>query len=243
MPFREPKRLFYFLVGFGLPARLPWLCDNCYSPLSFPSDARERRLKSSQLPGHSTIIDPFSEKIDLVDGNDIRFQRLSAGTGLSQTRVAWVVQDKVGFMWFGTQYGLNRYDGYKTKVFKHEPGRADSLSCVYVRSLFVDRAGTLWVGCDRFLDRFDPATETFKHYRIYADISNELPAPIERIYGITRESCGWRPPRGYTGSIPPAAEAHDILIILMIPAALHRRASILRRRTGRADCGWQTAKG
>jgi ligand-binding sensor domain-containing protein len=84
-------------------------------------------------------------------------------------------------MWFGTQYGLNRFDGCKSKVFKHEPGRPDSLSCVYVRSLFVDRAGTLWVGCDRFLDRFDPATETFKHYRIYTEISNELPTPIDRI--------------------------------------------------------------
>ena len=84
-------------------------------------------------------------------------------------------------MWFGTQYGLNRYDGYKSKVFKHEPDRPDSLSCVYVRSLLVDHAGTLWVGCDRFLDRFDPATETFKHYRIYTEISNELPTPIERI--------------------------------------------------------------
>ena len=92
-----------------------------------------------------------------------------------------MVQDKVGFLWFGTQYGLNRFDGYKSKVFKHEPGRTDSLSCVYVRSLFVDRAGTLWVGCDRFLDRFDPATETFKHYRIYAETSSGLPTPIERI--------------------------------------------------------------
>jgi signal transduction histidine kinase/ligand-binding sensor domain-containing protein len=137
--------------------------------------------QSPQVAGQRANLDSFPGKIDLVDGNDIRFQRLSAGTGLSQTRVAWLVQDKVGFMWFGTQYGLNRYDGYKSKVFKHEPGRPDSLSCVYVRSLQVDRAGTLWVGCDRFLDRFDSATETFKHYRIYAETAGELPAPIERI--------------------------------------------------------------
>ncbi len=130
---------------------------------------------------HSAKIDLLPAKIDVIDGNDIRFRRLSASTNLSQTRANWLVQDKVGFLWFGTQYGLNRYDGYKSKVFKHEPGRPESLSCVYVRSLFVDHAGILWVGCDRFLDRFDPATETFKHYRIYAEVSDQLPTPIDYI--------------------------------------------------------------
>jgi len=178
--FRKPKQLFYFLVGCGLPARFFGYLTIAILLCLLATPARGDS-RSSQVAGHSKILDPLSETIDLVDGNDIRFQRLSAGSGLSQTRVAWLVQDKVGFIWFGTQYGLNRFDGYKSKVFKHEPGRPDSLSCVYVRTLFLDRAGTLWVGCDRFLDRFDPATETFKHYRIYPEMSNELPTPIERI--------------------------------------------------------------
>jgi signal transduction histidine kinase/ligand-binding sensor domain-containing protein len=162
VPFRRSKQL------CGLLARFPGYVTIAILLYLFAATFARADSQSSQ-------------KIDLVDGNDIRFHRLSAGTGLSQTRVGWLVQDKVGFMWFGTQYGLNRYDGYKTKVFKHEPGRPDSLSCVYVRSLLVDRAGTLWVGCDRFLDRFDPATETFKHYRIYTEISNGLSTPIDRI--------------------------------------------------------------
>ncbi len=181
MAFKKPKQLFHFLLGRGLLARfLGYLTIAILLSLFRPTPARGDS-RPSQVAGHSTILDPLPEKIDLTDGNDIRFHRLSAGSGLSQTRVAWVVQDKVGFMWFGTQYGLNRYDGYKSKVFKHEPDRPDSLSCVYVRSLLVDHAGTLWVGCDRFLDRFDPATETFKHYRIYTEISDELPTPIECI--------------------------------------------------------------
>jgi DNA-binding NarL/FixJ family response regulator len=100
---------------------------------------------------------------------------------LSQFRVDAVAQDKLGFIWFGTQYGLNRYDGYKSKVFKHEPGHPESLSCVYVRSIFVDHGGTLWVGCAKFLDRFVPATETFTHYRIGTETSDQQSAPIERI--------------------------------------------------------------
>jgi signal transduction histidine kinase/ligand-binding sensor domain-containing protein len=181
VPFRRLKQLFHFLLGSGLPARLLVYATITVLICLLQATPARGDSQSSQIAGHSTVPDPLPEKIDLVDGNDIRFQRLSSSTGLSQTRVEWLVQDKVGFMWFGTQYGLNRYDGYKTKVFKHEPGRPDSLSCVYVRSLLVDRAGTLWVGCDRLLDRFDPETETFKHYRIYPEISNGLPTPIDRI--------------------------------------------------------------
>ncbi len=110
--------------------------------------------------------DPFPPKLTVVDGQGIRFKRLPESAGLSQTRVSSVVQDNLGFIWFGTQYGLNRFDGYRSKVFKHEPGRSDSLSCVYIHSLFIDHSGTLWVGCEEFLDKFDPITETFTHYRI-----------------------------------------------------------------------------
>jgi len=111
-------------------------------------------------------VDPRTITLPMVDGKGIRFTRLSTDEGLSQTRVIQIVQDDQGFMWFGSQYGLNRYDGYTFKVFKHEPGRADSLSGVFIYSLFKDRSGTLWVGCDEFLDKFDPVTETFTHYRI-----------------------------------------------------------------------------
>jgi ligand-binding sensor domain-containing protein len=55
------------------------------------------------------------------------------------------------FVWFGSEYGLNRYDGYKFKVFKHEPGSTNSLSGVYIYSLFKDRSGSPWIGCEGFL--------------------------------------------------------------------------------------------
>ena len=95
--------------------------------------ATSRRVESSApakneagaLPPART--GPLPIKLTAVDGQDIRFRRLPGGTGLSQTRVGWVVQDHLGFIWFATQYGLNRYDGYRSKVFKHEPGRSDSL--------------------------------------------------------------------------------------------------------------------
>jgi ligand-binding sensor domain-containing protein len=82
----------------------------------------------------------------VIDGKDIHFSRISTEDGLSQKRVSQIVQDDQGFIWFGSQYGLNRYDGYKFKVFKHEPGQTNSLSGMLISSLFKDRSGSLWIG-------------------------------------------------------------------------------------------------
>src|ERR1700757_2265317 len=119
--------------------------------------------------------------LPVVDGKGLSFTRLSTDEGLSQTRIIQIVQDDQGFMWFGSQYGLNRYDGYTFKVFKHEPGRTDSLSGVFIYSLFKDRTGTLWVGCDEFLDKFDPVTETFTHYRLDTGDTRRETVPVTHI--------------------------------------------------------------
>jgi ligand-binding sensor domain-containing protein/signal transduction histidine kinase len=104
----------------------------------------------------------------VIAGTDIRFYRAATADGLSQVRVSQIVQDNQGFMWFGTQYGLNRYDGYKFKVFLHDPADPRSLSGVFITALFKDRSGVIWVGCNQVLDKYDPATETFAHNRIQA---------------------------------------------------------------------------
>jgi ligand-binding sensor domain-containing protein len=99
--------------------------------------------------------------IPVVEGRDLRFRRISTAKDLSQTRVAQIVQDDQGFLWFGTQHVLDRYDGYKLRVFKPEAGNLASLSGTYVYSLFKDRLGALLIGCFNSLDRFDPTTEKF----------------------------------------------------------------------------------
>ena len=100
-------------------------------------------------------LDPEPIRLPVVDGTEIRFRRLSTSEGLLQTKVAQIIQDNQGFMWFGTQHGLNRYDGYSLRVFANDPRDPNSLSGVAVGALFKDRDGTLWVGCDQFLNRFD----------------------------------------------------------------------------------------
>ena len=122
-----------------------------------------------------------TSRLSVVDGNGARFTRLSTADGLSQTRVSQIVQDDQGFLWFGTQYGLNRYDGYKFKVFVHDPRRANSLGGVFVTALFKDHAGALWVACAQSLDRFDPATETFTHYAVDAGDPQSLSDTVVHI--------------------------------------------------------------
>src|SRR5260370_36124320 len=81
-------------------------------------------------------VDPRIVTLPVSSGRDIRFKRLSTTEGLSQVKVGQILQDDQGFMWFGTQYGLNRFDGYNFKVFVHDPRDPNSLSGVYVSALF-----------------------------------------------------------------------------------------------------------
>ena len=130
-----------------------------------------RRMRGAdERTSHHTVaqasVDPQPIRLPIIDGTGIRFTRLSTADGPSQTVVGVIVQDDQGFMWFGAPYGLTRYDGYTFKLFVHDPRNPNSLSGTYVYSLFKDHNGSLWVGCDQFLNRFDPATETFKQYPV-----------------------------------------------------------------------------
>jgi ligand-binding sensor domain-containing protein/signal transduction histidine kinase len=109
---------------------------------------------------------PAKINMPIVDGKDIRFVRVSTADRVWQTKVSEIVQDERGFMWFATSYGLYRYDGYSFKVFVHDPRNPNSLSGVAISALFKDRGGTLWIGCDQFLNKLNPETETFTQYPV-----------------------------------------------------------------------------
>jgi ligand-binding sensor domain-containing protein len=109
---------------------------------------------------------PVPLKLPVDYATDLRFAHISTAEGLSQIRVMNIVQDDLGFMWFGTLAGLNRFDGYTFKVFVHERDNPNSLSGVDIESLFKDRDGALWVGSEQALDRFDPKTESFTHFPV-----------------------------------------------------------------------------
>jgi diguanylate cyclase (GGDEF)-like protein len=76
------------------------------------------------------------------------FKRLGGADGLSQGAVMAVQQDSQGFMWFGTEDGLDRYDGYELRHFIHKPGDPSALPNNWVSALTRDSSGTLWIGTD-----------------------------------------------------------------------------------------------
>jgi two-component system, sensor histidine kinase ChiS len=105
---------------------------------------------------------------------DITFQHLSLKEGLSQSTVNCIVQDHRGFLWFGTQDGLNQYDGYQFTVYRHDPSDPYSLSHNEVFALHEDRHGTLWIGTRNGLNRFDREQGQFEHYYHDPNQSNSL---------------------------------------------------------------------
>ncbi|WP_448549179.1 EAL domain-containing protein [Thalassotalea fusca] len=100
-----------------------------------------------------------------LNTNDaLKFKHLSVEHGLSQNNVFSVTQDHKGFIWIGTENGLNRYDGYAFKQYRKNISLPNSLADNLVRKVFVDSKGTLWVGTNEGLSRYNEATDDFTNY-------------------------------------------------------------------------------
>jgi two-component system sensor histidine kinase ChiS len=114
---------------------------------------------------------------------------LSIDDGLSQSTVHSIVQDSEGYMWFGTEDGLNRYDGYRFTIFRHDPRDSTSLSDNFIKSLSVGKTGTLWVGTKKGLSVWDKENELFIHFpKIDSALglleSKECNVILEDTYGL-----------------------------------------------------------
>lgn len=105
----------------------------------------------------------------------LKFEHISLEQGLSQNTITSIIQDSDGFIWFGTLDGLNRYDGYDFKVYKHIPADSNSLSASTIWSVYEDRLGVIWIGTlAAGLNKFDPKTEKFTHYKYAPNNPNGL---------------------------------------------------------------------
>ena len=96
---------------------------------------------------------------------NIPFTRLSLDEGLSQSVVSDILQDSQGFMWLGTQDGLNRYDGRNFVTYKYNPDDPLSLGSSFIQAIVEDRDGVLWVGTlGGGLNQFNRDSGSFTRY-------------------------------------------------------------------------------
>ena len=122
----------------------------------------------------NTVLTQFPEPI---------FEHLTVEDGLPENSVRCILQDHFGYMWFGTQNGLVKYDGYNMTVYQPDLEDSLSISDRTVNRIYEDRSGALWIGTNGGLNRFDRITETFTKYMHDTDdsasLSNNIVTSIE----------------------------------------------------------------
>lgn len=96
--------------------------------------------------------------------SDMNFKQLSTADGLSQNSIHAILQDHQGFLWFGSEDGLNRYDGYEFTIYKNNPEDPQSLSNNYILGITEDSEKNLWVGTLKGLNKYDRKKDEFVTY-------------------------------------------------------------------------------
>jgi len=157
---------------------------------------------STGTAAHSTEA-ALSPDSNLAPGSIVQFEHLTIENGLSQNAGLAIFQDSKGYLWIGSQDGLNRYNGFDFKVYKHDPEDPRSISHNSILAITEDKDGYLWVGTwGGGLDRFDPITETFVSYRTDPKESSSL--SNDTVTSIKQDSKGalwWAPSPAWIATI------------------------------------------
>jgi ligand-binding sensor domain-containing protein/signal transduction histidine kinase len=124
----------------------------------------------------------------LAQPRDLRFEHISMGQGLSHFSLTAITQDRQGFLWFGTEHGLNKYDGHNFTIYMPDPGDSCALPERFISCLLADRQGNLWVGSGGGLSRYNPDTDKFDRWR--HDPQNPASLSGENVYALFEDRSG-----------------------------------------------------
>lgn len=116
----------------------------------------------------------ITRAIPQIQDNYLYFSHLTTEDGLSNERVQCILQDQKGFMWFGTDDGLNKFDGYKFTVYSNDSTVSPYLTDRHIFSLCEDRFARLWIGTWDGLNMFDLKKHRIFHFRHKPDDPNSL---------------------------------------------------------------------
>ena len=114
------------------------------------------------------------------------FERITVDHGLSQNSGNCIYQDDKGFMWIGTQHGLNRYDGYEFTVYNHTKSELNSISDNFINDIIGGENNTLWIATQSGLNQFSPEKETFIQY--YRDLDKKSSLSSNQISKLQKDS-------------------------------------------------------
>ena len=147
-------------------------------------------LTTAVLPVRGS--EPGVTRLPVIDKQDIRFTRLSSGGEFLNRQVLAIAQDNQGFMWFATNGGLYRYDGYSLTAYRHDPADPNTVNADNIMTIVKDRNGILWIGSGaRGLDRLDPASGRFVHYRHQSGVEGSLSSDMVNCIYQDRSSALW----------------------------------------------------
>lgn len=96
--------------------------------------------------------------------NDINFKSLTIENGLSQSTVETILQDSNGYMWIGTNDGLNKYNGYSFKKYEHDIYDKNTISSNYIVDIVEDNDGYIWVSTTNGLNKINPQNDNIINY-------------------------------------------------------------------------------
>ncbi|HPR65445.1 MAG TPA: two-component regulator propeller domain-containing protein [Thermoanaerobaculia bacterium] len=126
---------------------------------------------------------------ECVYATEVKFEHISLDEGLSQTTARALLKDSRGFMWFGTEDGLNMYDGYSFVVYRPDPGDLSTISSNFIRCLHEDSSGNIWIGTNGGgLNRLDRSTGKFTRY--HADPDNPATLSNDYVWTILEDPTG-----------------------------------------------------
>ncbi len=130
-----------------------------------------------------------SVKFINAQNDNFKFDHLTVENGLSANTVLCLYQDSRGFLWIGTYNGLNRYDGYKFKIFKNDISDSTSISDNQIRAICEDNKGNLWIGTwTGGLNKFNRDTETFQRYKYSPDSLNCISS--NSVFALSKDKSG-----------------------------------------------------
>ena len=175
-------RAFLVLFGFAFFVMAPFFSSTPYQTTYAAPPA-------TLIPTSEVEPELKERNQDSPLNNSLRFEQLSLEDGLSQSVVTSVLQDQFGFLWIGTQDGLNRYDGSTFTIYRSAPNDPNAIKDRWISSLYEDEDGYIWIGTYfGGLNRYDPYNGLFTHYLHDAENPNSIAS--NRVNTILEDSQG-----------------------------------------------------